>query len=278
MTTAIETIQIGSVAIECVRGPEGQPGVVVRTGCERLGLGYEGQRQKLADPVRSPWATTFTTQAVAQDGKNREVFCLHVESVPGWLATLDAGRVDEEHREKVIEFQRLAGRTLADWAYGRKPTAPAAALDLRDPAALQRLALELTGLVQEQSKALAEAAPKVAFVDRYVGAARGLLGLKQLGKQLHQPEGKFVAWLRTAGYLYRDGDGTLVPKAEYGPTGSHLFEVRTWTVNDVVRRQTMATAKAAPYFAARLPQAYPPARRLPAAHRPIQHALPGGQP
>jgi phage antirepressor YoqD-like protein len=255
VTAAIETIRIGSVEIECVRGPDGQPGVVVRTGCERLGLGYEGQRQKLADPVRSPWATTFTTLAVAQDGKNREVFCLHVESVPGWLATLDAGRVDEEHREKVIEFQRLAGHAVADWAYGRKPAA-LATREQRIAAAL----VEAQSLLAEKDATIAELAPP-AQAWRDLADCSGDVNLQTAGKALGLPPNLWIAWLRANGHLFYRGRN-LVARQDHLDAGRFVQRVRVKDGEEFI--QTLVTPKGIAYWGERRPELRAPRRLLPA--------------
>lgn len=250
MMTAIETITVGTTRIDCVRGPEGQPGIVVRTGCERLGLGYEGQRQKLADPVRSPWATTFTTQAVAQDGKNREVFCLHVESVPGWLATIDASRVDEEYREQVVEFQRLAGHALADWAWGRTPE-PSTSLATRE----QRIA---AALIEAQSVIAELSAPAQAWRD--LAECHGDVNLQTAGKALGLPPNLWIGWLRTQGILFYRGRN-LVARQDMLDAGRFVQRVRVKEGEEFI--QTLVTPKGISYFGERRPEHLRAPRRAP---------------
>jgi hypothetical protein len=63
---------------------------VLKRMCESLGVAEQSQAEKLR---RLPWATTTMIVAVAEEGKAREMFCLHVDSVPLWLATIHANKV-----------------------------------------------------------------------------------------------------------------------------------------------------------------------------------------
>ena len=63
--------------------------VVKRVG-EALGVTEQGQGVKLKG---KPWATTTMIVAVAEDGKSRETFCLSLDSLPMWLATIEPARV-----------------------------------------------------------------------------------------------------------------------------------------------------------------------------------------
>lgn len=95
--------------------------VSVRRMCEALGLDAEGQRQKLSNPDRAPWAVTFVTKVHDASGRNQDAFCIDLESVPMWLATIDTSRVTEEVRPKIVLYQREAAKALRDWFFGAKP-------------------------------------------------------------------------------------------------------------------------------------------------------------
>ncbi len=102
--------------------------VAVRGICDVLGLDAAAQQRRLRDDRRAPWATTAMTTVVAGDGRNREMFCLDLESLPMWLATIDVARVTDAVRPKVIRYQRECARVLADHFLGRRG---APALDVR---------------------------------------------------------------------------------------------------------------------------------------------------
>ncbi len=82
--SSIVKFQFHDDALDTVTGGDAQ-GVTLASLCNPFGLDPEGQRIKLA---RSEWATTFKVKAVAEDGKSREVVCLDLRSVNGWLFTL----------------------------------------------------------------------------------------------------------------------------------------------------------------------------------------------
>ena len=78
--------------------------VPIRPICDALGVDFEGQRQRISrDEILSP--TAFMTKAVGADGKDREMVCLPIKFVFGWLFTIDTSRVNEEARESVINYK-----------------------------------------------------------------------------------------------------------------------------------------------------------------------------
>jgi hypothetical protein len=86
--------------------------VSVRRVCENLGLQRQRQQEKLAAKA---WARTSLMKGpVAADGKNREQMMVHLDSLPMWLATIDAGRVAHDVRPKVERYQLEAARVLAE--------------------------------------------------------------------------------------------------------------------------------------------------------------------
>ena len=84
--------------------------VALRPVCEALGLDIDGQSQRLQ---RQSWATTCMMQAVAADGKIREMVFINRRTFTMWLATIDTGRVKNERtRELVRTYQCEAADAL----------------------------------------------------------------------------------------------------------------------------------------------------------------------
>lgn len=84
--------------------------VALRPVCEALGLDIDGQSQRLQ---RQSWATTCMMQAVAADGKTREMTFIDRRTFTMWLATIDTSRVKNEHtRELVRTYQCEAADAL----------------------------------------------------------------------------------------------------------------------------------------------------------------------
>ena len=112
--------------------------VVVKRVCESLGIDSEGQRQRLA---KKPWAVACVIKATGPDGKTYDTMALHLDALPMWLATIDAGRVSPAVRAKIERYQVEAARVLRDHFFGRPQSAPAPQLPADPPPwaiALQR--------------------------------------------------------------------------------------------------------------------------------------------
>lgn len=112
--------------IEAVRTAEGKVLVPLRQPCKSLGLDYSGQLQKLKN---KEWATVEIISTVGADQKTREMVCLDLDSFPMWLATIEASRVGDDIRERVVLYQKEATKVLAAHFFGtaREPAAATAA-------------------------------------------------------------------------------------------------------------------------------------------------------
>ncbi|WP_019933877.1 Rha family transcriptional regulator [Oceanimonas smirnovii] len=110
-----------------------------------------------------------------------------------------------------------------------------------------RLAAEQAERLEQQQAQLAQAAPKVAFVDRYVDAT-GLQNLSNVAKMLSFGPIKFSRLLAEDGILYRSG-GALVPKQEFIDKG--LFRIKTGEANGHSWMQTKVTSKGVDWLAQR---------------------------
>jgi hypothetical protein len=72
--------------------------VSVRRACEHLGIDAEGQRQKLTNKDRTPWARTFVIKAHDINGRLQDSFMIHIDGLPMWMATIDASRCSNESK------------------------------------------------------------------------------------------------------------------------------------------------------------------------------------
>lgn len=104
-----------------------------------------------------------------------------------------------------------------------------------------RLALE----VEKQAEQLAIAAPKVAFVDRYV-TSTGNKGFRQVAKLLKAKENSFRAFLSVNKILYQLG-GEWVPYQNHIDAGR--FEVSTGTANEHAYNTARFTPKGVEWIA-----------------------------
>ena len=73
--------------------------------CEAIGVDWDSQRQKIKqDEVLNSTAVEITV--VANDGKQREMTCLPLDYINGWLFKLNPSKVAPEVKDRVIMYQR----------------------------------------------------------------------------------------------------------------------------------------------------------------------------
>ena len=115
MSTALVPFDFHGDTIECI--PEGSAlWVGVTTVCGGIGVDDKNQREKLA---AKSWALTQMVRTTTADGRGREVFCIDLDSLPMWLATIDERRVPKDVRPKLVRYQRECKRALAEHFFGR---------------------------------------------------------------------------------------------------------------------------------------------------------------
>jgi len=118
----------------------------------------------------------------------------------------------DEHRARVIDrWQELEAQAAPGFAI---PTTLSGAL---------MLAAEQAATIERQQAQIADAAPKVEFVDRYVDAT-GNKGFRQVAKLLKANEARFREFLEAKNIMYRLG-------GEWTPYQNHIdagrFVVKT---------------------------------------------------
>jgi len=87
------------------------PYIAIRPITDFLGLEWSSQRLRvLRDEVMKEESKLITTTGA--DGRQREMFSLPLEYLPGFLFGINASRVKPELKEKVIRYQRECFRIL----------------------------------------------------------------------------------------------------------------------------------------------------------------------
>ena len=92
---------------------DGEIFVPIKPICDAIGINADGQRIKLRDDEFFN-STTEIISVVAADGKEREMYCIHLRDVYGWLATINPGKVATEAREAVSRYRRECYDVLYD--------------------------------------------------------------------------------------------------------------------------------------------------------------------
>lgn len=121
--------------------------------------------------------------------------------------------------------------------------AQAAPAEPRTMSQALRLAAEQAEQIEQQQAALALAAPKAEYVDRYV-AANGAKGFRQVAKLLGANEHAFRAWLQEEKIMYRLGGewtahqchidaGRFVVKTGVAQVNEHAFNATKFTPKGV---------------------------------------------
>lgn len=96
----------------------GQVLVAMKSICEAIGLYWSSQFKRIKrDPVLS--ATIVVMTMVAEDGKPREMICLPLSKLNGWLFKIDASRVAPELKEAVIDYQSHCYDLLYEHFFGK---------------------------------------------------------------------------------------------------------------------------------------------------------------
>ncbi len=109
--------------IECVREGD-NVWMSIPRACGNIGIAEHGQIAKLRQKT---WARVQTICTPDSRGVSQDTWCLHLDSVPMWLATIEPSRVSENAREKLASYQLECARVLRDHFFGR----PAPALDVQ---------------------------------------------------------------------------------------------------------------------------------------------------
>jgi hypothetical protein len=178
----ITTIRFDGDNLQTVREGE-RVWVVLKRACEALGIDESGQRQKLAEKA---WAVAELISATGNDAKTYEMFCVDLDTLPMWLATIDVGRVRPEAREKLIAYQRECARVLRDHFFGARTSSV-------DLTAIEAAVTHLAGHMHTL-------ADKVHWLSAHV--AQG--GLIAPAKLRHiQDEVKSIAALEVAGGRFK---------------------------------------------------------------------------
>lgn len=107
--------------IEATKDAEGNIWVPIRRPCEALGVAPNNQIEKLK---KKSWVRDMMIISHDNSGRPQELWSLHLDCVPMWLATIDSNRVRPEVRVKLELYQKEAAKALADYFLGEARHAP----------------------------------------------------------------------------------------------------------------------------------------------------------
>ena len=175
-----KTVEFYEDQITAVRMVSGEVFIPIRPVCDNLGVTLAGQRERInRDPVLSEEVTSISVTLTQQA---REMICLPLKFIPGWLFGINANRVKPVIRERLIRYQRECYDVLAEaFAEGRLTSEPSfnellasdspAAMAYRMAQALQIMArqqLILESRVDDHEDRLETIESKLGDPDRYI--------------------------------------------------------------------------------------------------------------
>lgn len=129
----------------------GLPYVVMRALVTAMGLDWASQFVKLTQKFG---ATVVEITTVAEDGKLRAMTCLPLRKLPGWLYSLNPGKLSAALRPKVLRYQNECDEVLwQHWTGTYVPqhsiaNVPLSRLHLSYERELTRISLELSKVTE----------------------------------------------------------------------------------------------------------------------------------
>lgn len=96
--------------------------VAMRPITEGIGLSWERQYRKLISQQEKFNCCLMAT--VAEDGKQREMLCIPLRKLNGWLFTINPAKVKPEIKERVIQYQEECFEVLYSYWHTNRALAP----------------------------------------------------------------------------------------------------------------------------------------------------------
>ena len=95
-------------------GEDGEPYVPMRPIVEAMGLAWKPQFQKLSE-LKGRFSVTMMVTQMPGDDQRREVVCMPLKKLPGWLCGIQPSRVKPAIRDRIVIFQNECDDAL--WRY-----------------------------------------------------------------------------------------------------------------------------------------------------------------
>lgn len=99
----VEQISFHRNVIEAIKDENGGLWVSVRSICDGVGIEWARQCQKLSEDPKFICIHMYT---VAGDGRQREMVCLPLNQLNGWLFSINPNKVREDIRPKLLQYQQ----------------------------------------------------------------------------------------------------------------------------------------------------------------------------
>ena len=149
----------------------------------------------------------------------------------------------------IFQSRKESAERFSDWVTGevlpsiRKNGGYIAGQEEDPPEVLVAKALVVAqNIIAENQKKIAELTSKAEYFDALV--ERNLLtNLRDTAKELGIKERKFIAWLESKGFVYRDQRNKIKPFALYITGEKRYFEIKEWSTDYTAGTQTFVTPR-----------------------------------
>jgi hypothetical protein len=147
--------------------------IPVRPICDYLGVDWSAQYRRInRDPVLAPELVpcVVVTATQGQPDQRREMLCLPLDMVNGFLFGINANRVKEELKDRLIQYQRECYRVLADAFVNRIVSDDWMQTDPETMTALAQIrenALAVARLAEEQMRMMARLDKAAIVIGQY---------------------------------------------------------------------------------------------------------------
>ena len=120
-TNQLATVDFHGIPLTVITTPEGERLVAMKPICEAIGLQWEAQYKRIQrDDVLSTSIFIMKMQMPGDD-QHREITCLPLVYLNGWLFGIDTNRCRAEIRPRLIEYKRECYQALAAYWMDSKP-------------------------------------------------------------------------------------------------------------------------------------------------------------
>lgn len=120
-TNQLATVDFHGTPLTVITTPEGERLVAMKPICEAIGLQWEAQYKRIQrDDVLSTSIFIMKMQMLGDD-QHREITCLPLDYLNGWLFGIDTNRCRAEIRPRLIEYKRECYQALAAYWMDSKP-------------------------------------------------------------------------------------------------------------------------------------------------------------
>ena len=160
---------------------EGRPYIPIAPLCDFLGVSWSGQSDRIRrDAVLSEAAVSLRVTRKESKRGGREMLCLPLDYLNGWLFGISAGRVKEELRERLIRYQKDCYRVLSQVFQGAAVSSSSSSslANIRD------MALAIANMAEQQM--LLES--RVTVTEQRIDRAAQVVG--DMGRRLSTLEGR----------------------------------------------------------------------------------------